>query len=280
MSDQRDNCPICLEAFAPCDSFWPFYGGPFAPGRLLCWPCGHRVHIACILRSQASLGSIEAPCFLCRTPAFPQVRSAFEHFHGAEIALVPADAPPPNVPPPVPVHAVYIPPKIAALCCPRVLPFSRDRRPGTLTLMTRTSFVDLQDDRRMTFMGLDRGTGAMQWTCLSCNRQLSLLTLPSPQQFAAHVCHRHGEMCFTFDCRGAEPLLPFWSCMDNRASRNDVPLPISHLRTIDAHSMPIEVASSDDEQSIDWSSTGSSGFDMEDTEMHMDRLGLLLGLQP
>ena len=274
MSDPRDSCAICLEAFAPGG---PFYGGPFCPGRLLSWPCGHRVHIACILQSQTSLRSMDAPCFLCRTPAFIGVRSFFEQWHGAEIALVPADAPPLPVPaedPPVPVNAVYVPRRVAALCCPRVLPLSN-------RLGTRTRFVELQDDRRMTFMGLDRDTGALHWTCLSCNQELSIMTLPGPEQCANRVCHRHGDMCFAFDCRGEESLLPFWSCMDHRQSRNDVALPISHLRTIDATStMPIQVLTSDDEEFDDRSSTGSSGFDMEDTEMHMDRLGLLLGLQP
>ena len=255
MSDQGDSCAICLEAFAPGG---PFYGGPFCPGRLLSWPCGHRVHIACILQSQASLRSLDAPCFLCRTPAFIGVRSFFEQWHGAEIALVPADAPPLPVPaedPPVPVNAVYVPRRVAALCCPRVLPLSDDR------LGTRTRFVELQDDRRMTFMGLDRDTGALHWTCLSCNQELSIMTLPGPEQCAARFCHRHGDMCFAFDCRGEESLQPYWSCMDHQLSRNDVALPISHLRTIDATStMPIQVLTSDDEE-FDGRSSTSSGFD-------------------
>jgi hypothetical protein len=253
MSDQRDSCAICLEAFAPGESLWPFYGGPFSPGRLLSWPCGHRVHIACILQSQTSLRSMDAPCFLCRTPAFFGVRTYFEQWHAREIALVAADATPLSVPA-EPVNAVYVPHRVAALCCPRVLPLSDDR------LDTRTLFVELQDDRRMTFMGLDRDTGALHWTCLSCNQELSIMELPGPELCDSRVCWRHGDMCFAFDCRGAEPLQPFWSCMDHHLSRNDVALPISHLRTIDAMSMPIQLVSSDDEEFDDRSST-SSGFD-------------------
>ena len=223
MSDQRDRCAICLDTFARLDSHRP-----------LSWPCGHRVHIACILQSQASLRSVEAPCFVCRTPPFPYIRSFLEQWHGEVIACVEAGAPPdvPAEDPPVPVNAVYIPRTIAALCCPRVLPYSADGAGGR----TVTRFVEIQNDRRMTFMGLDRGTGALQWTCLSCNQQLSMMGMPGPEERAAHVCHRHGAMCFTFDCQGeravrlgAEPEEPYWSCMDHRASLGDVPLPISHF---------------------------------------------------
>ena len=95
------------------------------------------------------------------------------------------------------------------------------------------------------------------------------MTLPGPEQCAARFCHRHGDMCFAFDCRGAEPLQPFWSCMDHHLSRNDVALPISHLRTIDATSMPIQVLTSDDEE-FDGRSSTSSGFDWREVLMQIE----------
>ena len=262
MSDQRDRCAICLETFAPLDSQWPLW---ISHPHVLSWPCGHRVHVACILQSQASLRSIETPCFVCRTPPFPHVRSYLEKWHGAAFALVPADAPPdvPAEDPPVPVNAVYIPTTIAALCCPRVVSYSRDRD------RRRTRFVELEDDRRMTFMGLDRDTGALQWTCLSCNQQLSTIGMPSPEERAERVCPRHGAMCFTFDCYGAEPEAPYWSCMDQQGSLNDVALPINHLRIPAVEGPPsCLVVSSDDEESEGWSSTSAMSSTMSANATH------------
>ena len=76
MGDQRDNCSICFEGL---DNVVSPIAGPFAAGRLLCWPCGHRVHIECMLQNQAPLRSIGAPCFLCKTPAYSGL-ALFKHF--------------------------------------------------------------------------------------------------------------------------------------------------------------------------------------------------------
>ena len=271
MADPMDRCTICFETFAPLVSPpWPV--SKLHP-NVLSWPCGHRVHVACILQSLASLRSTETPCFVCRTPPFPHVRSYLEKWHGEEVALLEADAPPgvPAEDPPVPVTATYIPATIAALCCPRVLSYSADmfgRRDR------RTRFVRLVDDRRMTFMGLDRNTGALQWTCLSCNQELSTIGLPGEQERARRICSHHGQMCFTFDCRGsheshgAAPLAPYWSCMDHRQSLNDVALPINHLRIPAAVGLPIpaavglRVVASDDEESEGWSSRSAMSSTM------------------
>ena len=272
MADQRDRCPICLETFAPLDSQWPV---STSHPHALSWPCGHRVHVACILQSRASLRSTETPCFVCRTPPFPHVRSYLEKWHGAEVALVPADAPPgvPAENPPVPRNAVYIPARIAALCCPRVLSYST----GVAGARGRTRFVELEEDRRMTFMGLDRVTGALQWTCLTCNQEFSTIGVPGPEERARRVCPRHGAMCITFDCRGdtwgrlfcsgAEPQEPYWSCMDPIESLNEVALPINHLR-IPAAVEHYPIIDSDDEESECWSSTSAMSSTMSANATH------------
>ena len=276
MADPMDRCTICFETFAPLVSQWPV--SKLHP-NVLSWPCGHRVHVACILQSLASLRSTETPCFVCRTPPFPHVRSYLEKWHGEVVALLEADAPP-GVPwpaaedPPVPVTAMtYIPTIVAALCCPRVLSYSADLF-GEVG--RRTRFVELEEDRRMTFMGLDRHTGALQWTCLSCNQELSTIGVPGAQERARRICSRHGAMCFTFDCRGdrifasrgAEPQAPYWSCMDHQASLHDVALPINHLRIPAAVGLPCLVAASDDEESEGWSSTSAMSSTMSANNTH------------
>ena len=151
MGDQRDKCPICLEAFDDhVFSLCPRWAGPF-PVRLLCWPCGHRVHLDCILQNQASVSSAEAPCFQCRTPAYTGVRGIFADMPGADImSRVPAATTPhgPAEDHPVPANAVRTP-RVAALCCHRVVGPIDGR------------FLPIADDRRMTFMGLDGRAGAM-----------------------------------------------------------------------------------------------------------------------
>ena len=116
-------------------------------------------------------------------------------------------------------------------------------------------------------MGLDRGTGALQWTCLSCNQQLSTIGMPSPEERAERVCSRHGAMCLTFDCYGAEPEAPYWSCMDQQGSLNDVALPINHLRIPAVEGLRL-VVSSEDEESEGWSSTSAMSSTMSANATH------------
>ena len=276
MGDQRDKCPICLEAFDDhVFSLCPRWAGPF-PVRLLCWPCGHRVHLDCILQNQASVSSAEAPCFQCRTPAYTRVRGIFAGMHGADImSRVPAATTPhgPAEDHPVPANAVRMP-RVAALCCHRVVGPIDGR------------FLPIADDRRMTFMGLDDRTGAMQWTCLSCGKQLELLELPPLEQWP-RSCSIHGGLCLVFDCATFFGLQRYWSCMDDRLSRNDVALPICHrtigidennsrlqnqsvsLITEQSASQQISVASSSDEDT--WSPMSLSEFFSPETLTAMRR---------
>ena len=93
MSDQKDCCSICLEPLHHED---PTPTGFVAAGRRVptywVWPCLHRVHTECITRSQASLRSIEASCFVCRWPAGSDARLHFERLYGAELSRVPVTA--------------------------------------------------------------------------------------------------------------------------------------------------------------------------------------------
>ena len=225
MSAPRDVCCICYEEFDDLSSSQ--IAGRIAAGRSLFWPCGHRVHVECINQSEAGLRSAAEKCFQCRTAADPEVR--------VSLLRLAAAAPPPaaasHVPaevPLVPPRAVHIP-NVAALCCPRLL-------------HADGSFTELLDDRRMTYMGLDGDTGSMQWSCLRCNRQVSLPNMPLLQADQG-VCHEHGTMCYVMDCRSD---VPFWSCMDHRENQNDVPFPISHMRIVGNALQPILITSSDE----------------------------------
>ena len=242
MGDQRDKCPICLEAFDDhVFSLCPRWAGPF-PVRLLCWPCGHRVHLDCMLQSQASVSRMEDPCFQCRTPAYPGLRRSFAIVYGADImSMVPpaATTHAPTEDHPVPANAVRIP-RVAALCCPRVV--------GPID----GEFFRVADDRRMTYMGVETVGGAMRWSCLSCGKHLWLMDLPP----LGPSCGLHGAMCFVLDWITGIGLQEYWTCTDDRFTRNDVPLPIRHLllgrneNNTAWSSQPIEVASSSDEDTL------------------------------
>ena len=244
MGDQRrssDECPICFEAFDDhVISLSP--RRPFPVGRLLCWPCGHRVHLDCMLQSQASVSRMEDPCFQCRTPAYPGLRRSFAIVYGADImSMVPpaATTHAPTEDHPVPANAVRIP-RVAALCCPRVV--------GPID----GEFFRVADDRRMTYMGVETVGGAMRWTCLSCGKHLWLMDLPP----LGPSCGLHGAMCFVLDWITGIGLQEYWTCTDDRFTRNDVPLPIRHLllgrneNNTAWSSQPIEVASSSDEDTL------------------------------
>ena len=191
------------------------------------WPCGHRVHAECISQSAASLASVGDVCFQCRTPADPEVRVSFMRQAAAAAAARAPFSPAEDIVV-VPAPGVRIP-NVAALCCPRLL-------------HADGSFPELLDDRRMTYMGLDGDTGSMQWSCLRCNRQVSLPNMPLLPADQG-VCHEHGTMCYVMDCRSD---VPFWSCMNHREDANDVPLPISHLRIVGNALQPILITSSDE----------------------------------
>ena len=275
-----DECPICFEAFD--DHVLSLSRGrPFPVGggrrRLLCWPCGHRVHLDCMLQSHASVSRMEDPCFQCRTPAFTGLRRSFEIHYGADpMSMVPAAATShaPAEDHPVPENAVRIP-RVAALCCPRVVgPF--DGR-----------FFPVADDRRMTYMGVETLGGAMRWTCLSCGKHLSLMDLPP----LGPACGRHGAMCFVLDWITGIGLQEYWTCTDDRFTQNDVPLPIRHLvlgrneNNTAWSSRPIEVASSSDEDT--WSpmsltdifSEGTLTTMQQDNEMEDTCIAQLVNLK-
>ena len=225
MSAPRDVCCICYEQFDDLSSSQ--IAGRIAARRSLFWPCGHRVHVECINQSEAGLRSAAEPCFQCRIPADPEVRVSL--LRVAAAAVPPAAAS--HVPaedPLVPPRAVHIP-NVAALCCPRLLHADGE-------------FEEDLDDRRMHYMGLHGDSGSMQWSCLRCDRQVSLQTMPLLQADQG-VCQTHGTMCYVMDCRSD---VPFWSCMNHREDANDVPLPISHLRIVGNALQPILITSSDE----------------------------------
>ena len=224
MSAPGDVCCICYGQFDAASSSQ--IAGRIAAGPSLFWPCGHRVHVECINQSEAGLRSAAEKCFQCRTAADPEVR--------VSLLRLAAAAPPPAAASHVPAEVPLVPPRavhpnVAALCCPRLL-------------HADGSFTELVDDRRMTYMGLDRDTGSMQWSCLTCSRQVSLPNMPLLQADQG-VCDIHGTMCCVMDCRSD---VPFWSCMDHRENQNDVPFPISHMRIVGNAPQPILITSSDE----------------------------------
>ena len=93
MSDQKDCCSICLEPLHHEDPTPTCFvaAGCRVPTYWV-WPCLHRVHTECITRSQASLRSIEASCFVCRWPAGSDARLHFERLYAAELSRVPVTA--------------------------------------------------------------------------------------------------------------------------------------------------------------------------------------------
>ena len=168
--------------------------------------------------SRSSLGSIQGPCYVCRTPSHPGALEVFFWtFPHLVREWVLRNRPDAASAPPSPVQAGLadtIP--IVPLCCARVL--------GPID----GEFVSTPGDRRMRYVGVN---GSLSWVCLQCHREVHNPSLPreltswmASGRIGAppHWCLLHGPMCYVID-----GWMRYFSCCN--FEHGDVPLPVQHL---------------------------------------------------